>query len=80
MDNQSKESFNEVKTRLDQIIEAVSDETISLDDALGLYEEAVKLGMQATSLLEGDIDQDQVDEAVAALEEIEAEVEVENHE
>lgn len=72
MENQNKESFNEVKTRLDEIVEAVSDEDISLDDALCLYEEAVKLGMRATSLLEEDIDQEQVDEMVFCLESAEA--------
>lgn len=44
--------FGEVKARLDEIVEAVSSEDISLDDALELYEEAVKLGMRASSLLE----------------------------
>ena len=71
MDTQNSESFNEVKERLDQIVEAVSAEGISLDDALSLYEEAVSLGMQATHLLEEDIDQEQVDEALQALEESE---------
>lgn len=45
-------TFSSVKSRLDEIVEAVSDEGISLDEALDLYEEAVKLGMQASSLLE----------------------------
>lgn len=44
--------FGKVKARLDEIVEAVSAEDISLDDALELYEEAVKLGMKASSLLE----------------------------
>lgn len=44
--------FGEVKARLDEIVEAVSSEDISLDDALELYEEAVRLGMRASSLLE----------------------------
>lgn len=48
----SSESFEEVKGRLDEIVEAVSDENISLDDALKLYEEAVQLGLRASSLLE----------------------------
>lgn len=68
MENQNKESFNEVKIRLDEIVEAVNDENISLDDALGLYEEAVKLGIRATSLLEEDIDQQQVDQMLFGLE------------
>jgi exodeoxyribonuclease VII small subunit len=46
------ESFEEVKTRLDEIVEAVSSDTIPLEDALKLYEEAVDLGLVASSLLE----------------------------
>ena len=46
------ESFEDVKGRLDEIVEAVSDENIPLDDALKLYEEAVELGLFASSLLE----------------------------
>lgn len=42
-----------VRERLDQIVQEVSDEDISLDAALDLYEEAVKLGTKATELLEG---------------------------
>ncbi|MGI6104906.1 MAG: exodeoxyribonuclease VII small subunit [Raoultibacter sp.] len=68
MESQNKNSFNEVKLRLDQIVEAISEDDISLDDALGLYEEAVKLGMQATTLLEEDIEQSEIDEGVAAIE------------
>lgn len=45
-------SFEDVKGRLDEIVEAVSDENIPLDDALKLYEEAVELGLIASSLLE----------------------------
>ena len=44
-----------VKSRLDQIVEAVSDESISLDDALAFYEEAVKLGMKASEIMEADL-------------------------
>lgn len=48
----NSESFEEVKSRLDEIVEAVSDDNIALDDALKLYEEAVQLGLRASSLLE----------------------------
>jgi len=44
-----------VKSRLDQIVEAVSDESIPLDDALAYYEEAVKLGMKASEIMEADL-------------------------
>ena len=49
-------SFAEVKTRLDEIVEAVNDDNLPLDDALALYEEAVNLGLRASNLLEADID------------------------
>lgn len=46
MSNQESE-FNEIKQRLDEIVDLVSDENIDLDEALSLYEEAVKLGIAA---------------------------------
>ncbi len=44
--------FEAVKTRLEEIARLVDDENLPLDDALDLYEEAVKLGLQASNLLE----------------------------
>ncbi len=44
--------FEAVKARLEEIARAVDDENLPLDDALDLYEEAVKLGLQASNLLE----------------------------
>lgn len=44
-----------VNDRLKQIVEAVSDDTLDLDQALSLYEEAVDLGMRASELIEEDI-------------------------
>lgn len=44
--------FVSAKDRLEEIVGAVSDEAISLDDALDLFEEAVSLGMQVSDLLE----------------------------
>lgn len=49
-------TFEDVQGRLNEIVEAVSDENISLDEALALYEEAVKLGLSACDLSEQDID------------------------
>lgn len=46
------ESFTEIKARLDEIVDAVSDDDMPLDDALALYEEAVKLGTRVSSLIE----------------------------
>lgn len=50
----SPASYEEVKQRLDQIFEDVKSEDVSLDDALALYEEAVKLGLRASELIEDD--------------------------
>ena len=44
-----------VKARLDEIAEAVNDDSLPLDDALALYEEAVKLGMKASEIMEDDL-------------------------
>lgn len=52
MNDESQQGFEGIKERLDEIVEAVNDEGKTLDEALDLYEEAVKLGMQASSLLE----------------------------
>lgn len=56
MSDQEKRSFEGVHERLAQIVDEVSAEDISLDDALRLYEEAVKLGLSACDLSEQDID------------------------
>lgn len=48
-------SFGTVTGRLAEIAEAMEDETMPLDDALKLLEEAVSLGMQASTLLESDM-------------------------
>ncbi len=45
-----------MQERLNQIVDEVSAEDISLDDALKLYEEAVKLGLSACDLSEQDVD------------------------
>lgn len=47
-----QDSFEEIQTRLQEIVDAVSDDTLPLDDALTLYEEAVQLGLRASTLLE----------------------------
>ena len=50
--NDQQVDFETVKNRLAEIADAVDDESLSLDEALGLYEEAVALGLQASDLLE----------------------------
>ena len=63
MANDYLQDFEAIKMRLEEIVEAVSDESIPLDDALDLYEEAVELGMRVSDVLEDDIE---VDEAALA--------------
>ncbi len=73
MANDSYETFDAVKTRLDEIVEAVSSEDLPLDDALALYEEAVALGLRASDLLETDIEDRRLqDEAAESGEEADA--------
>ena len=47
-----QDSFEEMQARLQEIVDAVSDDALPLDDALTLYEEAVQLGLRASTLLE----------------------------
>lgn len=47
-------SFEQLRNRLDEIVDEVNTEGISLDEALALYEEAVKLGLSACDLSEKD--------------------------
>lgn len=67
MVNDTKANFEEVKTRLNEIVDEVAAEDISLDNALDLYEEALKLGMQVSSLLEKDIAAAEVQAAVERM-------------
>lgn len=59
------ESFEDLKVRLDEIVEAVSDDDLPLDEALELYEEAVALGLRASDLLEEGIEARRAAEAEA---------------
>lgn len=52
MSDSNAASYDQVSDRLDEIVEAVSAPGISLDEALALYEEAVKLGLSACDLSE----------------------------
>ena len=52
MDVASDRSFTEIRSRLEEIASQVRGDDIALDKALTLYDEAVKLGMMATELLE----------------------------
>ena len=54
------DDFAAVKARLEEIVEAVSDDQLPLDDALDLYEEAVNLGLRVSDLLEENISADEL--------------------
>lgn len=56
MAHESYESFDQVKARLDEIVDAVGSSEMPLDEALSLYEEAVGLGLRASELLEENIE------------------------
>lgn len=68
MASDSYDTFEDVKSRLDEIVDAVSDDNLPLDDALALYEEAVALGLRASDLLEVDIDAQRAEEETDAAE------------
>lgn len=52
MDEQTRRGFADIRDRLDEIANQVRGDDMPLDAALDLYDEAVKLGMKATELLE----------------------------
>lgn len=52
MSQQDAQTFSQIRARLDEIATQVRGDDIPLDAALDLYDEAVKLGMKATELLE----------------------------
>lgn len=62
---ESYESFESVKGRLAEIVDAVSNDDLPLDQALSLYEEAVGLGLRASDLLEQGIDERRCEQALA---------------
>lgn len=62
MASESYDTFEAVKSRLDEIVAAVSNDELPLEDALVLYEEAVGLGLRASDLLEENIETQHVDE------------------
>lgn len=63
-DKKEYNSYAEVKARLDEIVAAVSDDDLPLDDALDLYEEAVSLGLRVSDMLEDDIDEEAAEAAL----------------
>ena len=55
MDSKTLDSFESVNERLKEIIRLVGDDSISLDEALALFEEAAVLGVKASAMLEENI-------------------------
>ena len=72
MPNEEYATFEDVKARLDQIVDAVGDDSLPLDNALALYEEAVGLGLRASDLLEEGIEARREAEETRAAESDEA--------
>ena len=52
MDVKTEQTFSGIRDRLEEIAAQVKGDDVPLDTALDLYDEAVKLGMKATELLE----------------------------
>ena len=52
LESLDRQAFTEIRDRLDEIATQVRGDDVPLDTALDLYDEAVKLGMKATELLE----------------------------
>ena len=52
MDGATERTFASIRDRLEEIASQVKGDDVPLDTALDLYDEAVKLGMKATELLE----------------------------
>lgn len=52
LESLDREAFTQIRDRLDEIATQVRGDDTPLDAALDLYDEAVKLGMKATELLE----------------------------
>lgn len=67
MSHDDARSFEDIKTRLDEIVSLVSDDSLPLDEALDLYEEAVGIGLQASRIMEDGIAEKEAEQAAQAL-------------
>ncbi|CCY06592.1 putative uncharacterized protein [Eggerthella sp. CAG:1427] len=67
MSHDDARSFEDIKTRLDEIVSLVSDDSLPLDEALDLYEEAVGIGLQASRIMEEGIAEKEAEQAAQAL-------------
>lgn len=67
MSHDDARSFEDIKTRLDEIVSLVTDDSLPLDEALDLYEEAVGIGLQASRIMEEGIAEKEAEQAAQAL-------------
>ena len=67
MSHDDARSFEDIKTRLDEIVSLVSDDSLPFDEALDLYEEAVGIGLQASRIMEEGIAEKEAEQAAQAL-------------
>ena len=67
MSHDDARSFEDIKTRLDEIVSLVSDDSLTLDEALDFYEEAVGIGLQASRIMEEGIAEKEAEQAAQAL-------------
>lgn len=56
-----KRNFISVNERLGEIVQAVENKDLPLEEVLDLYEEAVSLGMEASALLEENLSESEVE-------------------
>ncbi len=67
MDVSNNQTFSDIRDRLEDIATQVRGDELSLDSALDLYDEAVRLSMKATELLESvDLDEENGENGVEA--------------
>ena len=52
MEQDTYETFGDVRARLDEIVVEVRDKNLSLEKSLDLYEEAIKLGNRCAELVD----------------------------
>lgn len=52
IDLEKYESFDKISERLDSIVEAVRDKSVSLEHSLDLFEEAISLGSRAVEMVD----------------------------
>ena len=67
MSHDDARSFEDIKTRLGEIVSLVSDDSLPLDEALDLYEEAVGIGLQGSRIMEEGIAEKEAEQAAQAL-------------